>query len=205
MLQSKHKIIEQLINNMKSGTVVTLSDFNHIAMQQTVSKILTRLSEKRIISKLSRGIFWKVTSSDESPDTHLVAKALARENTWRVIPCGETALYVFGLSEAKPKEWTYVSDGAYKKYKICGQKISFKHTTGKVMNSMSERTMIIIQVLKAYGQEFISDELLAKIRSHLKKEEWDTLVEETKYTTQWISDAIKHMFQIPETEYAFAK
>lgn len=201
MLLSKHKLIENCIDDLDEGSVVAISDFNNIALQSTVSKVLMRMCNKKLISKVCRGIFWKSSKSNEYPNTHLVAKALARENTWHVIPCGDTALYLFGLVEEKPKEWTYVSNGAYKKYKIFGEVISFKHTTGRVMNSVSDHTMMLIQVLKAYGKELISDDLLEKIRLHIKKDEWTSIINEAKYTTQWISETITRMFQIPETGY----
>lgn len=195
MFQSKHKIIENNIISMNDGEVVTVSDFKHIAMPQTVSKVMTRLCDKHLVSKICRGIFWKSSKKDDVPDLNLVAKALARENAWSVVPCGDTALYLFGLTDKKPKVWTYASNGAYKTYKLYGQKIRFKHTTGKVMNSMSERTMMLIQVLKAYGKELVSDELLAKLGQHYKKEEASVIVAETRNTTRWISNAVKRMFR----------
>lgn len=190
MWHSSQKKLEMQIHAMPGGSVFTIVDFSELASPKTVSKMLARLEGNHGIERVMRGIYWKIDGVHSSPNPDAVARALARGNTWRLVPCGATALHLFGLSEQTPDEWTYVTDGTYRSYCYDGKKISFMHTTGKLFSTMSEKTALLIQVLKAYGKEQITDEIMARIGSFLNSEERKRIIQETKNTTEWIADVI---------------
>lgn len=197
MSHSQHKQIEESILSGKPGTVFTISDFCHISVPETCSKVLTRLSEKNKIVKVFRGVFWKPDGINEKPEPDKVANALARNNRWKAIPCGETVLYLLGLNRRIPAKWTYVTDGTYRSYE-CGEAlIEFRHTTGDVLHTVSEKTALLIQTLKAYGKDRLSDDVLLAIRGAFRGIEPSRLIEESKQAAGWISAAVKRMFAIP--------
>ncbi len=179
---------------MESGEVIVIQDFSDIADPKTVSKTLTRLEKSGDIKKVMRGVFWKPDGEKPSPDPDSVARGLARGNMWKLAPSGDTALHIIGMSNEKPKIWTYVTDGTYRSYCYDGIIILFQHTTGKALSAMSEKTALLIQVLKAYGKEHISDDLLKKLTKFFKPGEVNTVLEESKNTTEWVAKAIKSMF-----------
>lgn len=193
MLGSCHRKIKHRIEAMAQGEVFCISDFEEIANAKTVSKNLTRLSEDGIIERITRGVFWKPQSDAVSPHPDKIARALARNNTWRVAPSGETALHLFGLRKDRPGVWTYITDGTYRDYEIAGTKIIFQHASGKALGTMSEKAATLVQVLKAYGKPRLSEETLNKIRRKLKPCEFKPLLEETKNSPAWISKAIQTM------------
>ena len=196
MWQTRHGRIERRINRMTAGNVFAISDFLDIASAKTVSKTLTRLEEEMIIEKLMRGIYWKPCEKNGkrtalSPSE--LARAIARGNSWKLAPSGETALYLFGADKNEPTNWTYVTDGPYKVYAFDGFTISFKHTSGKQLSLGSEKVLLFIQVLKAYGKERLTAEVLARIRGFLKLDEIEEIKRESINMTEWMSGAVKRM------------
>ncbi|MBO5305488.1 MAG: hypothetical protein J6B12_01870, partial [Clostridia bacterium] len=57
------------------------------------------------------------------------------------------------------------------------------------------KTALLVQVLKAYGKEHITDEIVAKIASVINFEDLKKIMEETRNTTEWIAGAIFSIFQ----------
>lgn len=193
MLGSCHGKISRKIEKMKAGSVFVIPDFAEIASAKTVSKTLTRLLQDGEIRRVVRGVFWKPAHGKDAPHPDDVAHALARSNTWRLAPSGDTALHIFGLQKEKPGVWTYVTDGTYRDYDVAGTKIVFQHASGKVLGKMSEKTALLVQVLKAYGRPRLSEETLQKIKAHLHPAEFKTLLEETKNAPAWVGKTVRTM------------
>lgn len=195
MLGSCHKIIARKIESMKAGSVFVIPDFSDIASAKTVSKSLTRLLKDGKICRVIRGVFWKPQSDASVPYPDDVARALARSNTWRLAPSGETALHIFGLRKEKPGVWTYITDGTYRDYDIAGTKIVFQHASGELLGTMSEKSALLVQVLKAYGRPHLSEETLQKIKAKLHPAEFKTVLEETKNSPAWVSKVLRTMLR----------
>ncbi len=195
MWYSCQKKLEYRIHALSSGEVIAIVDFVDLAQPKTVSKMLTRIQESGEIENIMRGIYWKPDGLRAYPDPDRVARALARENAWRLVPCGETAIHLFGLDDKKPETWTYVTDGTYRSYSYHGITINFLHTTGKIISTMSAKTALLVQVIKAYGKEHITDEIMAQIAAFFNSEEAKTIIAETRNVTEWISKIILEMFR----------
>ncbi len=183
--------LEKRILYLPLGSVVTIADFTDIAGAKTVSKMLTRLAEEGLVRRVMRSVFWKPDGEHSEPEPNEVAKALARENGWELAPSKETALHLFGMVDAKPKVWTYVTNGTYRNYQYGDQQISFTHTGKHFWSKWSEKTILLIQCLKAYGKEHVTDEIRRKLGGKIHG--WDTkkLVEETKGAAVWIRDTVR--------------
>lgn len=192
----RKKIVER-ISSLDDGCVFVVGDFSDIAESKTASKTLARLCEEKSIEKLMRGVYRKSTVEKVEPDT--IAKALARENAWKSIPCGKTALHLSGLTKEKPSIWTYVSDGTYRTYSVMGYNISFSHTTVRGFNMMSEKTAMIVEILRAYGENAIPYSKLKSLFSYLKPSEIAEILSETKNCPKWIYLAIKKLFMHQNT------
>lgn len=198
MFNSRQKQMEDRIAKADPGAVFVLADFTEIANPKTVSKVMTRLEESGLVSRVLRGVFWKPDPVHSNPNPDEVAHALARGNIWRLAPCGQTALHVAGLSEEQPREWTYVTDGTYRKYSFNGIDISFRHASGKTFSAMSEKAALLVQILKAYGEKHITEDLLSKLKAYFRPDEQKKILEETKHTTAWVAHTIARMFRKKE-------
>jgi len=180
--------IKQNILNAEYGTVFVAVDFVNVTDKKTVNMALLRLEEEGIILRIIRGVYYKAEYSDFLqeyivPDPDKVAHALARNYGWTIVPCGDTALNVLGLSTQVPATWSYVSDGTYKEYIYDNTTIKFKRTTNKEISKLSYKTALIVQALKAFGKDNIDDVIINKLKNDLTDEERSAIYHAIKRLT----------------------
>ncbi len=188
--------IKKEIQNAKIGTVFVPIDFALITDKKTASVSLSRLEKEKIVLKIMRGIYYKAEYNDfldeyVAPQADAVAHALSRNYGWTIVPCGDTALNLLGLSTQIPAAWVYVSDGPYKEYTYNQTTIKFKRTTNKEISKLSYKTALIVQALKALGNNSINDLVITKLKNTLTEEEKKTILIEAKAVTSWIFEYIK--------------
>ena len=188
--------IKKEIQNAKIGTVFVPIDFALITDKKTASVSLSRLEKEKIVLKIMRGIYYKAENNDfldeyVAPQADAVAHALSRNYGWTIVPCGDTALNLLGLSTQIPAAWVYVSDGPYKEYTYNQTTIKFKRTTNKEISKLSYKTALVVQALKALGNDSINDSVITKLKNTLTEEEKKTMLMEAKAVTSWIFEYIK--------------
>lgn len=192
-------ILSQIKNDIKSakvGTVFVPIDFALLTDKKTASVCLTRLESENIVKKVMRGVYYKPEYNDflqeyVAPEPDAVAHALARNFGWTIVPCGDTALNLLGLSTQIPAAWVYVSDGTYKEYTYEQTTIKFKRTTNKEISKLSYKTALVVQALKALGKDNVDDTILMKLKNNLTDSEKQALLTEAKAVTSWIYEYIK--------------
>lgn len=197
-VSSSANIIKTRIMNSPDGSVFTTVDFADVIENSRVGVILSRLEEDGVIRRVMRGIYDKPVYNDFlkeylAPSPSLVAEALARNFGWTIVPCGDTALNILGLSTQVPAAWSYVSDGTYKEYTYDNTTIKFKRTTNKEISKLSYKTALIVQALKALGKDNIDDTIINKLKNDLTDEEKYTALLEAKAVTSWIYEYIKQI------------
>lgn len=197
-VSSSANIIKTRIMSSPDGSVFTTVDFADVIENSRVGVILSRLEEDGVIRRVMRGIYDKPVYNDFlkeylAPSPSLVAEALARNFGWTIVPCGDTALNILGLSTQVPAAWSYVSDGTYKEYTYDNTTIKFKRTTNKEISKLSYKTALIVQALKALGRNNIDDTIINKLKNDLTDEEKATALLEAKATTSWIYEYIKQI------------
>ncbi len=188
--------IQRCIAHKKQGTVFTVRDFSDLADNATIRQNLKRLAGKGTIRRIARGVYDKPIFSHllneyEVADIHQIALTFARTHNWTIAPSGNTALNMLGLSTQVSSGWSFVSDGPYKKYVIGSNIIEFKHRTNRELSDMSEKTILIVQALKALGKEQVTEMLLAKIQQQLTDSEKKKLFFESRNASVWIIEMIK--------------
>ncbi len=188
--------IKNNIQNEKVGTVFVPIDFVLLTDKKTASVCLTRLESENIVKKVMRGVYYKPEYNDflgeyVAPEPDAVAHALARNFGWTIVPCGDTALNLLGLSTQIPAAWVYVSDGTYKEYTYEQTTIKFKRTTNKEISKLSYKTALVVQALKALGKDNVDDAILTKLKNNLTDSEKQALLTEAKAATSWIYEYIK--------------
>ena len=197
-VSSSANIIKTRIMNSPDGSVFSTVDFADVIENSRVGVILSRLEEDGVIRRVMRGIYDKPVYNDFikeylAPSPSLVAEALARNFGWTIVPCGDTALNILGLSTQVPAAWSYVSDGTYKEYTYDNTTIKFKRTTNKEISKLSYKTALVVQALKALGKDNIDDTIINKLKNDLTNEEKATALLEAKAATSWIYEFIKQI------------
>lgn len=188
--------IRNIIENSESGSVYVSTDFTDITDKKTVNMGLLRLAEEGLVKKILFGVYYKPEFSELlgeaiAPSTDAVAHALARNFGWTIVPCGDTALNLLGLSTQVPSQWVYVSDGAYKEYSFDNTVIKFKRTTNKEISKVSYKTALIIQALKALGRDNITEQTIVRLKKLLTYDEKFKMLTEAKSATSWVYEMIR--------------
>lgn len=184
------------IEKAENGSVFVSTDFTDITDKKTVNMGLIRLASEGLIKKILFGVYYKPKFSEllgeaVAPSPNKVAHALARNFGWTIVPCGDTALNLLGLSTQVPSQWVYVSDGAYKEYTFDNTTIKFKRTTNKEISKVSYKTALTIQALKALGKENITEQVILRLKKILTDEEKEKMLAESKSATSWVLELIK--------------
>ena len=198
------KQVRARIEEASPGDIFIPADFSDLAEARKITMCLSRLHEDGTLEKVKRGVymkprFSKLLSRPVPPREDTVAKAIARNHGWTIVPCGDTALNMLGLSTQIPAVWLYVSDGPYKTYETDGIRLQFKHTDRKSeLIGVSESTALIIQALRAFGKDNLDSQTISKLSGKLNEKEKYQLLQESRYITAWIYEAIKDICGGPE-------
>jgi hypothetical protein len=198
-LMKRPDYLNQIRGNIakaENGSVFVSTDFTDITDKKTVNMGLIRLADEGLIKKILFGVYYKpefskLLGETVAPSPNKVAHALARNFGWTIVPCGDTALNLLGLSTQVPSQWVYVSDGAYKEYTFDNTTIKFKRTTNKEISKVSYKTALTIQALKALGKENITEQVILRLKKILTDEEKEKMLAESKSATSWVLELIK--------------
>ena len=158
---------------------------------------LDRLQETGDLQRVMRGIYVKPRFSEllnkvVPPRTDDIAKAIARNYGWTIVPCGDTALNMLALSTQVPAVWLYASDGPYKTYEADGMTLKFKHTDNKnELINISYKSALVVQALKTLGKDNVTDKELRGISKLLTEDEKAQMLTEAKRVTAWVYELIR--------------
>ncbi len=188
--------IRERIISSEDGTVFVASDFADIADANTIRQSMYRLVNNGTIRRILQGVYEKPRYStllDEyvAADPDAVAKALARCYHWTIVPCGNTALNLLGLSTQVTAVWSYISDGPYKTYEWNSTKLEFKHRTNKEIIGLSYMTSLVIQALKTLGKRNVTPEIMQMLSEKLSQDEKQACLKEARESTDWVYDTIR--------------
>jgi hypothetical protein len=125
-----------------------------------------------------------------SPDIDSVAQALARKFGWRIQPDGEMALHLIGLSTQIPGRAIYLSDGPKRSYTIGQTSLVFRHTALKEAGFKHRESGLIVQALRALGQERVDAAVKAKIRVWMPERLRAKVRKDTQRATGWVHEVI---------------
>ncbi len=192
--------LQNRILEMKDGQVFVPSDFADLADMPNIKMSLKRLTDDAVIRRIIRGIYDRPQYSQllqefAAPDLDGVARAIARNHGWSIVPCGDTALNLLGLSTQVPAVYLYISDGPYRTYTVENQTIQFKHSTQKNVTGLSPTSALVVQAIKALGEENVDKAIILKLQDSLTAQSKAQLRTETKQSTTWIYRIIKEICQ----------
>ncbi len=197
IMQSIHSQIENKISNLKKGTIVFVSDFAEFGTSENVKKVLLRLEKKGLLVRLAHGIYLYPKIDKELgilyPSTESIAEAIAKRDKIRIIPTGVYALQQLGISTQIPMNVVYLTDGAPRKIKVGKRTITFKKTASKNLAIKNKILSNIVQGLKEFGKENITDEIRQKINQALEKVPTETLKEEALNAPVWVRNEVLYL------------
>ena len=192
------KRILQRIYGHGRGWIFIPKDFLDVASNAAVRQSLSRLKQQGTIRRLLQGVYdypsySTLLNTPSSPDPDGIARAIARANGWTILPTGDTALNLMGLSTQVPAQYQYFGDGPSKHYAWQGGTLVFKHRTNKETTILSPRTALLVQALKKLGERGIDAAVMASLREKFSRQELNLALREARYATSWVYSAIKQI------------
>lgn len=180
------------------GWVFSSSDLLEKFSRSQADNLLLELVKQGKIRRVTRGIYdypkySELLKQTLSPDIDQVARAFARKFNWRIEVSGESALNMLGLSTQVVARYIYLNDGANRNYNIMGTTLEFKKSSLKNIGFKYKESSLIVQALKALGQEQISNSIIEKIRTQIDEKMYDKILKDTKTATAWIYEIIKEI------------
>ena len=196
--QSERELIEKAIKAFPRGKVFSSRELKVSVGDASLRQNLKRLVDSGYIRRAQRGFFErpvhsKFLNEDLGTDMVKMAESIAKNNRWTVAPTGNTALNLLGLSTQVPANWTFVSDGPYKKYDIGGKSLEFRHRANRSISGLSAKTNLVIQALKSLPEEEVTEAVIEKIRQNLDEREKSTLLRESVFASRRIFKFVKQI------------
>lgn len=184
------------IYGKKRGWCFTPKDFLDLGSPSAVWQSLARLEKKGIIRKILRGVYdypveSKLFEGFASPDIDKVAQSIARSCGWTIVPEGNTALNLLGLSTQIPAHWVYLTDGRGRTYEWEGGGIKFINRSIKEIAGLSYNSAILVQAIKTLGKEHVDDQVIQALKKTRSAAEWARTEKECQYITTWVYELIK--------------
>jgi hypothetical protein len=194
-MKSIEKQIEKSITTKRKGTLFLPDDFLSYGSSEAIRKALGRLEDKKIIIRVSQGIYVQPKISKLigplTPSAEEVAEAIAKRDKIRTIPTGSYALNALGLSSQVPMKIVLLTDGSPREIKVGKRSIKFKRTTPKNLMAKGKISRLVIQALKEIGIGKIRIEEEHKILELLKKENVKDLKHDIALAPVWIQKLMK--------------
>lgn len=199
MSEIKNKILSRI--KEKNYGAFTSSDFVDIDNYKLISKTLERLEDDKIISRARRGVYYttkynEILGIEESPDINEIALAIARQFNIVIIPSGNYALNIIGLSTQVPSKYIYITNGPYNEYDVGNNKIYFKHSTSREITNIPYKILVSIQALKTLGKDNIDNKIRNKISCFLSNDDKEYINNNNLRITSWIYEELKKIGEI---------
>ena len=180
------------------GWAFSSSDLLEKFSRSQADNLLSELVKQGKIRRVTRGIYdypkySELLKQTLSPDIDQVARAFARKFNWRIEVSGESALNMLGLSTQVVAKYIYLSDGPNRSYDIMGTTLEFKKSSLKNIGFKYKESSLIVQALKALGQENVTQSTIKKIREQIDEKMYDKILKDTKTATSWIYETIKEI------------
>lgn len=196
--ESEREMLTRAIKAIPRGKVFSSRDIKISIGEASLRQNLKRLVDSGFIRRAQRGFFERPIYSqflqeNLATDMLKMAESIAKNNCWTIAPTGNTALNLLGLSTQVPANWTFVSDGPYKKYDIGGKTLEFRHRANRNISGHSSKTNLVIHALKSLPEEQISDSVIEKIRQNLTEKEKEALLRESVFISRRIFKHIKRI------------
>lgn len=193
------------MNQEEKGTIFTISDFYDLGSRSAIKTCLHRLVQEKKIYRLIDGYYTVPYYSElikeySYPSADQLAKKIAHKNAWKISPTGENALNQIGISTQVTSVCEYISDGPYRQYLYMNTAIQFKHTSNRTISRFSDALSLVIQGIKAIGEENITDKDIRIMSRFCTSYVEEDIIEATKIVPAWIYAVLKKICEVNQNE-----
>lgn len=188
--QSIDTTILRRIRGYGPGSVFVPGDFLDLGSRRAIDLALHRLTKKRTIRRLARGLYDYPRTHAElgmlSPKIDVVAKALAGKDRIRLQPSGAYAANLLRLSEQVPMKVVFLTDGPSRRVKVGTREIILKRTTPRNMAATGRTSGLVIEALRYLGKDHITPDRITTLRSLLSSADRKRLLADLSLAPAWM-------------------
>ena len=186
--------IEQQIQQSEAGTLFFVSDFAKTGNDVFISRLLSEFAEKGLLCRLAKGVYYKPIETRFGilyPEVGDLVKAIARRDNAQVLPTGETAQNMLGLSTQVPMNYVYLTSGSARKVEVGPRTVTFKRCVPKNFAVKNEFLAILIQAMKSIGEDRMTAQHRTVIKGLLQKNlPIETFEQDLKVAPIWVRKTI---------------
>ncbi len=203
---SEKPIAEQVrvrIEKMDAGSILLVRDFLDLGSQETITRILSRLTQKAVIYRVQRGVYHLprisvLLGKPVPPDPAQVAAALARRIGGEIIPSPAEAANQLSLTTQVPaKNIFQTNSGKTRRVQVGNQIIELRRVSARhfpksrAETESIDKTQAIIQGLRFVGEGNITPEIIDKVRGELNERQKAVLSRSLGDTPAWMHLALR--------------
>lgn len=186
------------INESQPHSIFFITDYTDLGSAETIRKILHEATLSGILEKAAHGIYFKpkVSRFGNVPlPLEKIAREIAGRDRCDILPTGNTAANLIGLSTQVPLNLSYITTGSTRTINVGERKISFRHASPKNFAAKGNVMPLLIQGLREIGEENISDAGYAAIKRFIDKQQDHYLQEDLQLAPMWMQRIIKKLMQ----------
>lgn len=201
------KIREQ-VKQDKPGTVYFISDFAQHGNDVFISRLLSECVNDGLLIRIANGIYYKPVETKFGvlfPSVDELIKAIARRDNAQILPTGETAQNLLGLSTQVPTRYVYLTSGSSRRIVLREQTITLKRSVPRNFACKNDFMATLIQALKSIGKDNVTDEHRQMIAGLLQKNlDEKTYIDDLKTAPIWVRKFISEIIKQNGHELASA-
>lgn len=182
--------IKRRITGRGRGAIFTPADFFDLGSRAAVDQALSRLANKGVIRRLTRGVYDYPKFSPRlgalSPDTDAVARAIARKDRHVLQVSPARAANMLGLTTQVPAKAVYLTDGPSRTKRFGRQAIVMRNAAAKNLVGAGGPTGTVFQALRYLGKDGANDDVVARIARALDDDARAALVRDAVKAPGWM-------------------
>lgn len=200
-VQSAYNEIRKKIESSQRGQLFFPDDFTAFTSSDAVRSALVRLCRAEVLIRVAQGIYYypkidtKWGSGIIPPSIEDIANGIAKRDKVRIAPTGAYVLNLLGLSTQIPANVVFVTDGSGRRVSIGkGKGILFKHTSEmRTFAYRSHLMLLIVTALREIGENNVTDEHLAIIKSHIANISLEDFQKDIPLAPVWVRKKLSEL------------
>lgn len=197
MYMSEQTLRQQILSS-ENDTIFFRNDFPQYH-PESVGRVLTDLTDNGDLVRIASGIYVKPRMSRFGPimpSIEHVVKAISIRDKAQILPSGETALNVLGISTQVPMSYSFLTTGSARKLTIGKRQVTLKRGVPRNFAYKTQLIALVVQALRCLGEANVGSRELEQIqRLILKEPDKQALIRDVQIMPVWMKRIIKPMIK----------
>ena len=184
----------------RDGSPVAIAELTGIASRPAINQALSRLTRKKTIMRVGRGLYaWPrfsaLMNDTVPPSVNALAHAWARKNGLRIIPFGAYAANLLGLSTQVPAKYVYYTNGSTQRVRLGGMEVQFLNRGPKTMEVNGQLVAHIIQAMRYMGKSKMTPDVISQLRRVVRADNRAEIKRGLKQAAGWMQPVLQSLIQ----------